>query len=68
MTDRERLIMLDTARGFTAPQIAERQGLSLFAVQHTLRVVKEALNASTAAHAVALTMALGYITREDVTS
>lgn len=67
MTARERMVMLYTARGLTAQQIADHRNLSLFAVQHTLRRVKRDLRARTIAHAVALTIALGYISHEEVT-
>lgn len=68
MTARERMVMLDTARGLTAQQIADHRDLSLFGVQHTLRRVKRALGAETIAHAVALSIVLGYVTPEDVTA
>lgn len=68
MTERERLVMLDTARGLTAQEIADLRDLSLFGVQHTLRRVKQALDARTIAHAVALSMAMGYVTADDVAS
>lgn len=67
MTDRERRIMLDAARGRSAQETADELGLTLFAVQHTLRRVKRDLRARTIAQAVALTIALGYISREEVT-
>jgi DNA-binding CsgD family transcriptional regulator len=67
MYDRERLIILDAARGLTAEQSAELRGTTKFSVYDTQRKVKIMLGASTIAHAVALTIAYGYITHDEIT-
>lgn len=67
LTDFERQLMLDTARGLTADQSARSRGLSYHQVVEAQRKVRELLGASNAAHAVALAMAFGDIGFHEIT-
>ena len=58
--------MLDAARGFTAQQIAGRHGVTMNTVNTTLVRGKVALGALNIAHAVALCLAYGEYTTNDV--
>lgn len=62
----ERAAMLDAARGLTARQSAEKRGCTLNTMYDRQRKVKARLNAKSITHAVALTIAYGYITREEI--
>lgn len=62
----ERRYMLDTARGFTAQQTAERHGVSRNTVNTSLKRAKAALGASNIAHAVALCIRYNEFTTDEI--
>lgn len=66
LTDRELTALRWAANGLTGEQIAEKTGLSTSAVADTVRRARVALRASNTAHAVALAVAHGYLTRDDL--
>lgn len=62
----ERKYLLDAARGWTAAQSARMHGVSLNTVNSGLKRGKAALGAANITHAVALCLALGEFTGDDV--
>lgn len=66
MSYMEKQIMLDAARGLTAQQSAKKHGCTLVTMQERRRLLRQRLDARNIAHAVALTIAYGYITREEI--
>ncbi len=58
--------VLDAARGLTAAETARKHGVSVNTVNSSLANAKEALFAHTIAHAVALALAFGEFTANDI--
>lgn len=62
----ERRYLLDAARGLTAHQSARLRGVSVNTVLGGLKRGKTTLNATNITHAVALSLAYGEFTSDDV--
>jgi DNA-binding CsgD family transcriptional regulator len=52
LAPRERVYLMDAARGFTAKQTAHRNGVTVNTVNTSLKRAKQALGASNITHAV----------------
>lgn len=66
LTPKERLYLLDAARGLTAQQSAHRQGVSINTAVTMLTRAKAALGAVNITHAAALAVANGEINATDL--
>lgn len=66
MDPTERATMLDAARGLTAQESADKHGVTIGVIHDRRRKIKIRLNAKTISHAVALTMALGYLDDNEI--
>jgi DNA-binding CsgD family transcriptional regulator len=62
----EKNIALDAARGLTVPESAASRGLTAFQVYEVHRRLKTLLGARTVTHVVALAIAYGDITHEEI--
>jgi predicted DNA-binding protein (UPF0251 family) len=60
------MYVLDAANGLSAKESAAHHGVSLHAVNNSLKSAKETLGATTIAHAVALAIKVGEFSKEDV--
>lgn len=66
LTDRQHEVLIEVARGSTAAGVAEALGIAHHTVKGHLKNVKSALGTNSTTHAVAVAMAHGWITAEDI--